>query len=58
MKEYTTKDTLNSISWQLKRIADALEELADQNKLTTKESKPNSEFSSKLIDFINRQGDE
>ena len=28
--QYTTKDTLNSISWQLKRIADALETIVDK----------------------------
>ena len=27
LKEYTTKDTLNSISWQLKRIAEVLESI-------------------------------
>jgi hypothetical protein len=49
--QYTTKDTLNSISWQLKRIADALETIVDQ---TQEEDKPlnDPETSKRIKDFL------
>ena len=49
-KEYSPQDTLNSISWQLKRIADALETIVEQTQPTT--TKPNQ----KLKDLLESLG--
>jgi hypothetical protein len=46
-KEYTPQDTLNSISWQLKRIADALETIVDQTQPATT-TKPNQQLTDLL----------
>lgn len=55
-REYTVNDTLNSISWQLKRIADNLdtitENLADKQ-TQTKTTVRSQTDSSDLLKFIN-----
>jgi len=61
-KEYTTKDILNSISWQLKRIADSLEKIEEQSNNAsisnnTSTSNNASTDSTRLKDFLNRLGE-
>lgn len=57
-KQYSTDDILNSISWQLKRIADSLETLVDcpvtQNK--PQPQPQHLEDSTSLREFLNNIG--
>jgi len=55
---YTWHDTLKSVSYQLKRIADSLESIEDQNDMHREpirkiEQESIRKTSSKLTDFIN-----
>jgi len=53
MKDYNTiPEQLNAISWQLKRIADALEQM-NETKQNTQPKRILSQDSIKLKDFLN-----
>jgi len=55
-KEYTTNDILNSISWQLKRIADSLEKIEEKSDKTSTSNNASTD-STRLKDFLNRLGE-
>ena len=51
----TSKDKLSSISWNLKRIADSLEQLCEQpRRITAREFFKQGEYSNKMDELLSK----
>ena len=55
-KQYNTDDILNSISWQLKRIADSLEKIADTTTQDTTTQDTTTQDTTRLRAFLRGTG--